>query len=351
MNNFWLVLTSAALTWVLCFPLRAFLVRSNVIDRPSTRSSHDVPTPRGGGIAIILSLLITLALLSPPLRGTPGFWILAAMVLIFLVSFVDDIRSLPSSLRFLCQSTASASVVAALHWRYSRLSEGGILFEALILFIQFFWLVGYTNAFNFMDGINGLAASQAVFTGAASFLLIGLGTNGWRALPAIVCLAAAGAAAGFLPHNAFRARLFMGDVGSASLGFLLAALTLWVAQYADWYLLPPLILLHANFVLDTSITMLRRMARGERWREAHREHFYQRLIRSGLKHLTVTMIEMSLQLVVLGLLLIYLQCNTRAKLGLIALIIAIWLGFFAWADHRFQLATERKAPNRTDAAS
>jgi UDP-N-acetylmuramyl pentapeptide phosphotransferase/UDP-N-acetylglucosamine-1-phosphate transferase len=259
-----------------------------------------------------------------------------------LVSFIDDIRSLPSSFRFLCQSTAAVSVIVVLYWRYSRLSEAGLLFEVLILFIQFFWLVGYTNSFNFMDGIDGLAACQAVFTGAASFLLIGLGTNGWRTPPAIVELTIAGAAAGFLPHNALRARLFMGDVGSTSLGFLLAALTLWVATYSDWYLLPPLILLHANFVLDTSITMVRRLARGERWREAHREHFYQRLIRAGHKHLNVTMIEMTLQLVVLSLLLAYLRCNSRAKLALIALIIAIWLGFFAWADNRLQRANEKK---------
>jgi UDP-N-acetylmuramyl pentapeptide phosphotransferase/UDP-N-acetylglucosamine-1-phosphate transferase len=335
-NPIAIIIISATLTWVLCYPLRSLLLWRRIVDNPSQRSSHLVATPRGGGLAILGSLLLTILIEGVPVENNAGIWLVVATVLIGLVSFVDDIRSLPISFRFLCQSTAAGVVIAALRWRYTRLSGGGIWEESLLIGIQFLWLVGYTNAFNFMDGINGLAAGQAVITGFGAFLLIGFGLNGWKTPPALICIALVGASAGFFPHNALRARLFMGDIGSASLGFLLAALTLWVAQYADWYLLPPLVLLHSNFVLDTGITLWRRISRGDPWREAHREHFYQRLIRSGLGHSTVTLIEMGLQLVVLGLLLIYLQLATRGKLAIVAIVISIWLIFFAWADRRFR---------------
>ena len=99
----------------------------------------------------------------------------------------------------------------------------------------------------------------------------------------------------------------MGDVGSAPLGFLLAFLALWAAKEHGWWLLIPLALLHANFVLDTGITFVRRVLRGEKWYDAHREHFYQRLIRSGKSHAFVTGCEMGLQLLVLGLILSPIQ--------------------------------------------
>jgi UDP-N-acetylmuramyl pentapeptide phosphotransferase/UDP-N-acetylglucosamine-1-phosphate transferase len=154
--------------------------------------------------------------------------------------------------------------------------------------------------------------------------------------PVLLSLVIAGACAGFLPHNFPRARMFMGDVGSAPLGFLLAALVVWIARDYGWWLLIPLGLLHANFVLDTGLTLARRVLRGERWYEAHREHFYQRLIRAGKSHPFVTGLEMALQGVVLGLMVLYLHASVPARVGLIAVVILVWLAFFAYCERLFR---------------
>jgi len=132
------------------------------------------------------------------------------------------------------------------------------------------------------------------------------------------------------------ARMFMGDVGSAPLGFLLATLVLWLSRDHGWSLLIPLVLLHANFVLDTAITLARRILRRERWYSAHREHFYQRLVRSGKTHTFVTLWEMGLQVVVLLLMVAYLYVGPGAGVGLIIAVIAIWLLFFWYCECQFQ---------------
>jgi UDP-N-acetylmuramyl pentapeptide phosphotransferase/UDP-N-acetylglucosamine-1-phosphate transferase len=204
------------------------------------------------------------------------------------------------------------------------------------------WISGYTNAFNFMDGINGIAAGQAVLTGIGMALLTGLTLGNFTSAPVLLSLVIAGAALGFLPHNFPRARMFMGDVGSAPLGFLLATLVLWQARIAGWWLLVPLGLLHANFALDTGITLLRRMWCHKRWYEAHRDHFYQRFLRAGKTHQWITLWEMSLQALVLGLLLIYIRTGVAGRMLLTGIIIAIWLVFFGWAEIALRRAQGRQ---------
>ena len=113
-------------------------------------------------------------------------------------------------------------------------------------------------------------------------------------------------------------------------------LVLWLAMEAGAWLLIPLTLLHANFVLDTGITLLRRIFRGERWYDAHREHFYQRLIRSGKSHPFVTGLEMILQIVVLGLMVLYLHASLPVRVGLAALVVLIWLAFFGYCECSFR---------------
>ena len=130
----------------------------------------------------------------------------------------------------------------------------------------------------------------------------------------------------------------MGDVGSAPLGLLLAALAVWLASVHGPWLLLPLALLHANFLLDTAVTLARRMARGERWFEAHREHYYQRLIRAGKSHVFVTGAELALQSVALGLMIAYVLVSPAARPWLAAAVVALWLGFFGWAETLFRRA-------------
>jgi UDP-N-acetylmuramyl pentapeptide phosphotransferase/UDP-N-acetylglucosamine-1-phosphate transferase len=200
-----------------------------------------------------------------------------------------------------------------------------------------------------MDGINGIAAGQAIITGLGMAVLVWLAGHPTQvsdfpfrfqdsgfSLPVLLSFCVAGAALGFLPHNFPQARMFMGDVGSAPLGFLLAVLALWLARDHGWWLLPPLVLLHANFTLDTAITLVRRVLRGEKWYDAHREHFYQRLIRSGKSHAFVTGCEMGLQVLVLGLMVAYLRSGPVLRIGLILAVFAVWGCFFAYCEREFK---------------
>ena len=333
-----LIFSCAAIgVFVLGFPVRAALVHWNIVDRPNERSSHSQSTARGGGVAILLVAGIAgmQAGLTPILVT-----LLAAAAVLAVVSFIDDLRSLPASVRFGCHGLAALAILAALGWPHLQLglsAEGAVVLPASLgLALAFLWISGYTNAFNFMDGINGIAAGQTVVTGLGMALLGGLTLGNLESAPVVLSLAIAGAALGFLPHNFPKVRMFMGDVGSAPLGFLLAGLVLWLAKAAGWWLLIPLGLLHANFVLDTGITLVRRLLQGERWYEAHREHFYQRFVRAGKTHTWVTLWEIGLQVIVLGLLFWYLHLGVAGRAVLAAAIIAIWSGFFLWAEICFR---------------
>lgn len=335
-------LPSLVSAFLLCWPAARLLRRFGVIDRPNARSSHSVPTVRGGGVAIIATILGALWFLGAGsedgFAGREAGVLAAGVLLLALVSFIDDLRSIGAAIRFGCHGVVAVAFIWVLGVPATGLAGVAATVAGVALcVVGFLWVAGYTNAFNFMDGINGLAAGQAVCTG--------LGTAGLAvaaglpvAHPVVwLSLVVAGAAAGFFPHNFPRARMFMGDVSSAPLGCLLAALGWWLASVAGWAWLIPVGLLHANFVLDTAVTLLRRMARGEKWYEAHREHFYQRLVRSGKSHPFVTGWELAGQGVVLGLVLGAARVQTPAAwIGAAVLVCAGWGGFFIFAERRFK---------------
>jgi Fuc2NAc and GlcNAc transferase len=332
------VILIAIATYLLGFPAARCLARLGALDKPNARSSHFRPVVRGGGIAMGAGAFLLVFF------GFPLHWVVTSVVLsaalgIGMVSFIDDIKAVGAAIRFGCHSVAAVASLVALHVSSLRsgLELSGFQWPpmALVWLLGFLWIVGYTNAFNFMDGINGLAAGQAIVTGFGMALLGGMVLNGYRSAPVLWSVAAASAALGFLPHNFPQARMFMGDVGSAPLGFWLAVLVLWLAMDAGAWLLIPLVLLHANFVLDTGITLLRRIFKGERWYEPHREHFYQRLVRAGKSHVFVTGWEMALQAVVLGLMVLYLRSSVPVRAGLVALVILVWLVFFAFCERAF----------------
>jgi len=337
------VLTAFLLGW----PAYAALLRSGVIDKPNARSSHAVPTVRGGGVAIIATILGALGW-SVFGGGSDGadratLAVVGVAVLgLAVVSFLDDLRSVGARLRFGCHAAAAAAVLVmvGLPGLGAAADGGGVVFliKGLLTLVGFLWIAGYTNAFNFMDGINGLAAGQTVVTG--------LGTAGLAlaaGLPAThpmvwLALVTAGAGAGFFPHNFPRARMFMGDVSSAPLGFLLAAAGWWLACEAGWWLLLPVGLLHANFVLDTGFTLTRRVLRGDRWYEPHREHFYQRLVRSGRSHPFVTGWEMAGQVLVAVAVVAAVRAGPWWCVAVGLVVSAAWAGFFLYAERVFRTA-------------
>lgn len=269
-----------------------------------------------------------------PLAG-----VLTATVGLAAVSFWDDLRSLGAAVRFGCHVIAAVLALICLGWSGWTLGLSPDLAVHLPpwagWFLGLLWLSGYTNAFNFMDGINGLAGFQALITAVGTGLLGGLTAGEWDAAPVLFAWVVAGAAAGFLPHNFPRARMFMGDVGSAPLGFLLAVLVLWTAHRLGGWLLLPLLLLHTNFVLDTAITLARRMARREVWFRPHREHFYQRLLRSGKSHAEVTLWEVGLQTGTLALLISYLYVGPLARGVILVAVLGMWGGFFYVCERVF----------------
>lgn len=258
------------------------LRRRNVLDRPNERSSHTASTPRGGGVAVIGSVLFAWMALGVAGRAAPD---IAAVVLgagvLAVVSWIDDLRGLSPAVRLLVQAVAVAIGLTALPEAPNRLEEwlgAGLYFTAAGL-VWMWWV----NLFNFMDGIDGLAGSEAaaIGTGLLLFAAAGGGVD-----PAAGLLAAAviGAALGFLVWNWSPAQIFLGDVGSAPLGYLTGFLLIELAASGHWQIA---LILPLYFLADATITLARRLLRGERVWQAHREHYYQQAVRRGLGHAAV----------------------------------------------------------------
>jgi UDP-N-acetylmuramyl pentapeptide phosphotransferase/UDP-N-acetylglucosamine-1-phosphate transferase len=186
-----------------------------------------------------------------------------------------------------------------------------------------------------MDGIDGIAAMQAAITGVGMAMIL-VDWGGHRGTM-VVAGAISGAAMGFLPHNFPRARIFMGDVGSIPLGFSLASLVIIAAQDCGPGIILPFVALQAGFILDTGITLIRRGAKGEKVWQAHKEHFYQKLARSGLSHIQVTSMMSALDaLSVIAVLFLYRRSGEMGRALIIASIVFAWLMLFVYAEKRFR---------------
>jgi UDP-N-acetylmuramyl pentapeptide phosphotransferase/UDP-N-acetylglucosamine-1-phosphate transferase len=257
------------------------------LDHPVDRSLHRVPTPRSCGIGIPLSFLAgaIAARVSGRLPDPLAFLALAAL-LVSAVGFLDDRRHIPAWMRLLAQTAAAALAVAG----GCRLDSIGLPFLGTVATgvlawpVSILFLVGVTNFYNFMDGIDGLAGGQAVF-----FCAFLLALTRARGSDALLVAATGGGALGFLAWNFPPARCFMGDVGSYFLGFLFAGLSLFHNGEGSVPILVPVILL-LSFLFDAGWTLGRRLLRGENVFRAHREHFYQ-FYASRHGHRAVTLVE------------------------------------------------------------
>ena len=323
--------------WPICF----LLIRYRVLDQPNQRSSHVTATPRGGGIAVLASIGVACWWVGR-LQADPLTWALPAVsAVVGVISLMDDIRGLSAAIRFGTHLVGAASLIwaggiAVSNGERAVLSERLGIPMAVVVGLMLLWIVGYTNSFNFMDGINGLAGMQAGVGALAMAVVCGSATGRWDSLPVLVALAVSGSAFGFLPHNFPKARMFMGDVGSAPLGMILAFLALWMAREHGYRLFIPLALIHANFILDTAITLIRRVLRGENWLKPHREHFYQRLIRSGRSHAFVTGCEFLLLLVSALVSVVAARAGWAGQWAAAGFVSLIWVGFFAFAEVGFR---------------
>jgi Fuc2NAc and GlcNAc transferase len=256
-----------------------------ILDRPNERSSHAIPTPRGGGIGILAALLPAwMAIVVLGYSDSAPLAAIACALVLALVSWRDDVGGLSPTLRFAVQALAVAIGIAAL-------PGAGTVFQHLLppwldrLAAGLLWL-WFVNLFNFMDGIDGIAASEAIFVSLSAAGMIFV-LNGDVGL--VGSFGALGMASmGFLVWNWPPARIFMGDVGSGFLGFMLAALAL-LASRRNVIALQVWPILGGVFLVDATVTLIRRMVRGDRWYEAHRMHAYQHLARVWGGHSAVTL--------------------------------------------------------------
>jgi UDP-N-acetylmuramyl pentapeptide phosphotransferase/UDP-N-acetylglucosamine-1-phosphate transferase len=272
----------AATGLLACLGTRALiplLRRGAVLDHPNERSLHAAPTPRGGGIALVAAILLAwLTLIAVGAVAPRPLVVMSGAALLAAISWIDDLHGLSPGPRLLAQFAAigggMAGLIPAGPAFQGWLTPG---LDAVAAGLLWLWFV---NLFNFMDGIDGLAGSEAVAIAVGLVLLAAWGAG---SDPGHAVLAATTAAAsfGFLVWNWAPARIFLGDVGSVPLGYLLGYLLLEVAARGFWKIA---LILPLYFLADATLTLARRLARGERVWRAHREHFYQRAVQRGLGH-------------------------------------------------------------------
>lgn len=297
------------------------------LDHPNHRSLHDTPTPRTGGAAILLAV----ASVWLWLWNLPGLLpLLATALALAVVGLLDDFKGLPASARLAVQFAVAAAWLAF----FAPFSLSLALWPVGLLA-----LVWMANLFNFMDGSDGLAGGMALIGFGGLAVAAGLaGADGLAT--AAACLS--GAALGFLWFNFHPARIFMGDVGSVPLGFLAAGLGLVGWRQGLWPVSFPL-LVFSPFIADASVTLLKRLLRGEKVWQAHREHYYQRLIQMGLGHRNMALWAYGLMLACGLSGLLSLHWDGLAQVLVLAGWAMAYLWFFrridlAWANHRAGVA-------------
>jgi len=313
--------------WLATGALIPILRRRGMLDYPNERSSHFDPTPRGGGIAVTISILLAwIALHKVGLVASSFVSIALGTSLLAFVSWIDDLRGLSPGMRLVAQGAAVTIGILVLPSTRSALEAwlGSTLFFVAAGLVWVWWI----NLFNFMDGIDGLAVSEAaaICSGLLLFALVGDGAD-----PAAALLAAGiiGAAIGFLVWNWSPARIFLGDVGSVPLGYLSGFLLLDLASRGRWKIV---LILPLYFLADATITLLRRLLAGERVWEPHRQHFYQQAVRNGLPHSAVVKRVIAANLLLIGC--GWAAENGRAVISLSAAIVTVAVLLVALAAGR-----------------
>lgn len=257
------------------------LRRYAVFDRPNARSSHTELTSRGGGIAVTAVLLTAWCVLAPPEQRNEIYTVAALAGLLAAVSWIDDLRSLSPLVRLASQ------LIAVLAAGYFLAGKPAVFHDliprALDLAVAGLLWIWFINLFNFMDGIDGISGVEAASIGAGIVLISLVGPHAPDTAP--LAAAAAAAALGFLCWNWHPAKLFLGDVGSVPLGFLLGWLLIDLATAGQW---AAALILPLYYLTDATVTLLRRARRGEKVWQAHREHFYQRAVQAGRSHAAVS---------------------------------------------------------------
>ncbi len=311
---FWAPLTAFTAALVVNWWLAGSKLAALTLDHPNRRSLHQIPVPRTGGIGVFAGILAALGALVFDLPGP--LW--PALGIVLAVSLVNDVREIAALWRL------GAHLLAAAVFVTGTLAEHG----PAVMAVAALGIAWMANLYNFMDGADGLAGGMAVagFSAYGAAAALAGGTEF-----ALVNFTIAAAAAAFLVFNFHPARIFMGDAGSVPLGFLAAALGTigWVRQYWPWWF--PL-LVFAPFIVDASVTLARRAWKRERVWEAHRDHYYQRLVRMGWGHRRTALAEYVLMAASAGVALAALEAQRPAQLAVIAAAALAYLMLIAGVE-------------------
>lgn len=289
--TFSLIIVSFILTWIIL----KFSLKKNILDVPNERSSHTLPTPKGGGLAIVVSwyIGITFLFLTESLNRNLYFALLCG-ILLAIISLIDDLYDIKPSIRLIAQTTVAVVSLFFLNGIQPVLLFGiNILPNIILELITIAGIVWFINLYNFLDGIDGYASVEAIMMGLALFLVAGENTF-------LVLIAST---MGFLIWNWPKAKIFMGDVGSTQLGFILVVFGIYIHNEHKLSIIYWLILA-APFWFDATLTLYRRWRNKEKLSIAHRKHMYQRLVQSGFSHLKVDLLLILLNIVLMLLVLI-----------------------------------------------
>lgn len=274
-------------SFLLTYNIKNYYIKNAIFDEVNERSSHTIPTPHGGGIAISITWFLGLIYLYfTNAINVDLFYALLAGIIISIVSFFDDLYELSAKLRIIIQSFVASLGIFCIGGLDS-LNFGLFEIDSQIItnIFAFLLIIWFINLYNFLDGINGYAGSEGVFLSLAGFLLFG----GDHFIVLFVAIL------GFLYWNWNKAKIFMGDVGSTLLGYNIAIFTLYYANYESnnlWIW----IILFGLFWFDATLTLLRRKLNNEKLSQAHKKHGYQRLTQFGYSHLKVTSLSILLNL-------------------------------------------------------
>lgn len=284
----------AILSYLGVWIIRRYAEKRQLLDHPNERSSHSVPMPRGAGAAIVVLVTGTAVWAIREAELSHVLVYIVGGIVIAYLGWRDDIRPLSARVRFAVQGLVAAVSIYGLGYFKTVTIPlfGELQLGAVGIIITFLWIIGLTNAYNFMDGIDGIAGGVAL-AGALGWMM--LASNMQNDFVFWIALAVAASSLGFLAHNWSPAKIFMGDVASTFLGYTFAVLPLLSAdQGGDALLLGTLLMW--TFIMDAGLTFIRRALQRENVFAAHRTHLYQRLVIGGYKHSTVSLLYISLTL-------------------------------------------------------
>lgn len=323
------------LSWCFCEAYRRFALSRQVMDIPNARSSHSTPTPRGGGVAFVplglLASVLAIVWFSPPLQWI--YWAaLSGAVILWLVGWVDDLYNLSAKLRLMSQATAMLCILLACIIWHPSLSEQTWGVRATFVLIGTLIGIWGINLFNFMDGTDGLAASQAL---VLLLMVAFVAHDSEFKVLIMLCTSFGAILLGFLFLNFPKASLFMGDSGSTTLGYLMVIL-IGVGVLSEPNLAVAALLGSVHFLVDASCTLVRRWWARENIVIPHREHLYQRLSRKFNSHLRLLLVWHVWSLLVPVPLLIMTIKYQFPAYAAVAIGYGLTMAVWAFLNHRLE---------------